>query len=239
MIKFVQLADIDIRGVKPRYFVTGYQGFGLVGYLTTRHLVQELKMRRVGFIQTRYMPEVTLFKSGIGLQYPFEVYVGDSVIALLNNAIPHERERTAYVEFVIELIKEAGVEEILLVGGLDSNLRESENETYRWIPIGETKIKLPGRILEERHVIGPLALTMMLAEAHGLSGATILPFTEMYRPDPKASAVAVEVISGLLGMSIDTSKLLEEASLIEAIEAERKKIEEMLEGEKKQKLTYI
>lgn len=238
-MKFVQLGDTDIRTARARYFVTGYQGFGLVGYLTTRHLVQELKMKRVGFIRTRYMPEVTLFKNGIGLQYPFEIYYGDGVMVLLNNAMPHERERTSYVEFVIELIKEVGVDEILLVGGLDSNLRESEGETYRWIPIGETRIKLPGKILEERHVIGPLALTMMLAEAHGLRGVTILPFTEMYRPDPKASAVAVEVISELLGVGIDTSKLLEEASLIEAIEAERKKMEEMLEGEKKQKLTYI
>ncbi|MCY0867969.1 MAG: PAC2 family protein [Desulfurococcus sp.] len=243
MISFIKTSDVDLRSLKQAFLVTGYQGFGMVGYLTTRHIVRELKLRRIGFIKTRYMPEFTFYTREHGLVYPFEVYAGEaggrSLLVVLHNATPVERERTMYAEYLASFARELGVEEVVLVGGLDPSLREG-NEKYRWIPIGETSIKLNARILEERYVIGPLASTMMFMQAYGLKGATILPYTELYRPDPRASIVAVEVLSEVLNVKIGTSTLEEEALMIEAIESEKEKIEKALEeGERRSRLSYI
>jgi uncharacterized protein len=243
-ISFVKTSELDLRELSPSYFITGYQGFGMLGYLTTRHIVRELKLQKIGFIKTRYMPEFTMYSRERGLMYPFEVYAGkigsNNAVIVLHNATPSEKERTSYTEYFAKLARDIGAKEVILVGGLDPSLREDVNEKYRWIPIGNTGIKLNAKLLEERHVIGPLALTMMFMNAYGLSGVTILAYTELYRPDPKASAVAVEVISSILGVEIDTSSLLEEASLIEAIEAEREKVEKAIEeSEKKSRLSYI
>jgi len=244
MISFNKIVNVDLKELKPRYFITGYQGFGMVGYLTTRHVIRELKLQKVGFIKTRYMPEFTLYNKDSGLMYPFEVYAGrageNNIVAVLHNATPVERERTLYADYLAFLAKELGVEEVILIGGLDPSLREDELEKYRWIPIGNTSIKLDAKLLEDRHVIGPLALTMIFMNAYGLKGVTLLSYTELYRPDPKASAVAVDVLSEILGVKIDTSTLLEEASIIEAIEAEREKVEKAIEeSEKKTRLSYI
>ncbi|MEM4889503.1 MAG: proteasome assembly chaperone family protein, partial [Thermosphaera sp.] len=70
----------------------------------------------------------------------------------------------------------------------------------------------------------------------------ILSYTDLYKPDPRASAVAVEIIGELINAKIDTSSLLEEAKIIDAIEMEREKIEKAMEGElseKKSRLSYI
>ncbi|MEM1706303.1 MAG: PAC2 family protein [Thermosphaera sp.] len=244
-IRIIPLKPIDRKLFENALFITGYQGFGMVGYLTTRHLVRELKLEKIGFIKTRHMPEVTLYGEG-GLLYPFELYAGEAsgrkILVLLNNAVPHIHERTDYAEFTALLMKAFKVEEAILVGGLDPSLKEDENERYRWIPIGATKISLNAPVLKNRHVIGPLALTMMFVEAYGLKGVVILSYTDLYKPDPRASAVAVEIIGELINAKIDTSSLLEEAKIIDAIEMEREKIEKAMEGElseKKSRLSYI
>jgi len=148
--------------------------------------------------------------------------------------------KQAYVEFLVSLVKEWRIREAILIGGLNQDLREESNEQYRWIPINNPSIKLDAKILEERNVIGALALAMMFLQAEGLNGIVILPFTEPYRPDPRASAVAVEVISKILGVEINIQRLIEEATIIEAIEAEKERIEKaMEEAEKKSRLSYI
>ncbi|QOR94559.1 proteasome assembly chaperone family protein [Thermosphaera chiliense] len=244
-IKIIPLKSLDKSLFENALFITGYQGFGMVGYLTTRHLVRELKLEKIGLIRTKHMPEVTLYGDG-GLLYPFELYAGEvsgrKVLVLLNNAVPHIHERTDYAEFAASLMKAFKVDEAVLVGGLDPSLKESEDEKYRWIPIGRTRISLNAPILKNRHVIGPLALTMMFVEAYGLNGVVVLAYTDLYKPDPRASAVAVEIVGELLNTKIDTSSLLEEAKIIDAIEMEREKIEKAMESElaeKKSRLSYI
>lgn len=244
-MKYIPLVELDPSMIRGSYFITGYQGFGLVGYLTTLHLVRELNLERIGFIKTSRMPDFTFYTRRYGVQYPFEVYFGDTggkkIIVVLNNGTPVPRERTMYAEHLAQLAKEFRTQEVILIGGLSSELRESPDEKYRWIPINNTSIDMSdAKILEERHVIGPLALTIMFMQAYGLKGVVILPFTEPHRPDPKASAVAVEVISRILGVEISIRRLIEEASIIEAIEQERARIEKAIEeSERKSRLTYI
>ncbi len=243
-IKFIPLTSISREELADSLLITGFHGFGLVGYLTTLHLVRELNLKRIGFIKTKYMPEVTMYSRDVGIRYPFEVYhgvVGDKkVLIVLHNEMPVDREKTAYVEHLVSLVKEWRVREAILIGGLNQDLREEPNEQYRWIPINNPSIKLDAKILEERNVIGALALAMMFLQAEGLNGIVILPFTEPYRPDPRASAVAVEVISKILGVEINIQRLIEEATIIEAIEAEKERIEKaMEEAEKKSRLSYI
>jgi len=227
-----RIGDSELEGA---VFITGFQGFGMVGYLTTRHIVQELKLKKIGFIKTRYMPELTFYTEDVGITYPFELYYGSvngkKLVVLLNNATPHKRERTEYAEFVAKWVRENKISYAILVGGLDPSIRESSDEKYRWIPISGYKIALNAPILSEKYVIGPLALMIMFMNAYNIFGVAIFSYTDLYRPDPRASAVAVEVISRILGIEISVKKLLEEAAIIEAIEEEGKKLLKTVEGE--------
>jgi len=229
------LRRIDRKEFEGAVFITGYQGFGMVGYLASRHIAYELKLERIGFIKTRYMPETTFYNESRGVAYPFELYygvIGDKkLLVLVNHATPHPRERTIYAEFIGRWLKENGVLKTILIGGLDPAIREKSDEKYRWIPLGDAGIKLDAPILSDRYVIGPLALTMMFTHAYGIPGIVILTYTELYRPDPRASAVAVEVIGKILEIEIDTKKLIEEASIIEALEKERERLAKTIEGE--------
>ncbi len=234
-IRLFMLEDIDKKELEGSVFITGYQGFGMVGYLTSRHIALELGLKRIGFIRTLYFPEATFYKRGIGIIYPFELYhgeVGDrKLLVLINHGIPHVRERTNFAEFLGKMARDMGVSEAILVGGLDPAIKESEDEEYRWIPVGRTERKLDAPLLEEKHVIGPLALTIMFMNAYHIPGVAIFSYADLYRPDPKATIVAVNVISGLLGIRIGTGKLAEEIKIIEEVEKKREEIMKALEGE--------
>ncbi len=212
-------------------FITGYTGFGLVGYLASRHIAYKLDMVRIGFIETRYMPETTFYISKYGIIYPFELYFkevdnGLKLVVLVNHTIPDTRERALYVKTVSKWVRDIGVCKAILIGGLDPAIRERPSEKYRWIPIGGFNEKLSAPILEERYVVGPLALTMMYLNAYKVPGVVLLSYAEPYRPDPRATAIIVSEISRLLDIPIDVGDLYEEAKSMERIES---KMEELLE----------
>ena len=244
-IKFVPLTDITKNELAGSLFITGFHGFGLVGYLTTLHIVQELGLRKIGFIKTSYMPEVTMYTKSGDIQYPFEIYYRvvskNKLVVALHNDMPIDRERVAYVEFLAKLVKDWRVREAILIGGLSQELREDPSEKFRWIPINTPSITFnDAKILEGRYVIGALALLMMFLRAYGVNGVVILPFAEPRRLDPRASAIAVDIIAKMLGVEISVQRLIEEASIIEAIEAEREKVEKAVEeAEKRSRLSYI
>lgn len=246
MIKYIPLVnDTRLEDFKDAYFITGYQGFGLVGYLTTRYLVKELRLKKTGFIKTRYMPEVTMYSKDLDILFPFEIYAGtvgsNNVIVVLHNQLPLERERSQYAEYLAKLAKGLAVKEVILVGGVSLELKEDLNEEYRWIPINNTEIVInDAKILEDRVIIGPLALTLMYMKAYDLKGAVLLSFTDPYMPNPKAAAVVVKILSRILGVEIDVLSLIEEAAMIEALEAKRERLEKAIEeSEKKTRLTYM
>lgn len=228
------LKDIALNELAGSTFITGYPGFGLVGYITSRYVVTELRLEKIGFIKTKHMAEVTYYSRELGLVYPYELYYGKingkGILVLLNHTLPHERERTEYVETVCKWLKGIEVSRSILVGGLDPSVREKEDETYRWLAIAGFDVELDAPRLIEKYVIGPLALTMIFMEAYRIPSVVILSYTELYRPDPRASAVVVNVISKLLNVEIDAKKLLEEASIIEALE-EKKELMKSMEKE--------
>ncbi len=207
--------------------VTGFRGFGAVGYIATTHLVEALKLRRLGYIVTRYMPEFVTRGEDGGIVAPFEIYgsAEKKLLVLVNHDIPLERERDAYAEAVILYARKAGLEKGIFIGGFDARFRKG-SEKFRWLASGGCGVSFEEPVIDkDLYVVGPLALLILYSEIHGFPAVTILPYTETARPDPAAAAVAVEVVSRLVGIGVDVSKLMEMA----------RKIEELIERVEQQK----
>ena len=215
------------------FFVTGFKGFGAVGYITTLHIVEKLGCRRSGFIVTKYMPEeATLDKNG-SIVAAFTLYgcqaSDKKLLVLVNHDIPLPQERMRFANAVIEFLTHIGVKEAVLVGGFDSRFRRGEEE-LRWLHTSTYSRKLDAPLMDQGlYVVGPLALLLVAAEARGYPAAAILPYAEAARPDPRAAAVAVRTIGSLYGVEVGVEDLLEEARKIEEmiIEMEKQQREAM------------
>ncbi|HIQ11190.1 MAG TPA: proteasome assembly chaperone family protein [Pyrodictium sp.] len=209
----------EFKEAENSVFISGFKGYGMVGYITVVHIVEHLGCERAGIVVTKYMPEaITVDKSGI--VSPFELYVCRgtdkvSIMALVNHDLPDVRERTRYADAIIRWAANIGVNEAVFFGGFDARYRTGD-EKLRWVATSMWTKKLKEPKMESGlYIIGPLALFTLFSEIYKLPALVILPYAETSRPDPRAAAIAVETFAKLYGLNIDTKELYEKARLIE------------------------
>ncbi|MEM4672456.1 MAG: PAC2 family protein [Sulfolobales archaeon] len=206
---------------KNPILITGFPGFGATGYITTKYIVETLRLKRIGFIITRFMPDTISIEPEIRFSFPHEIYSDQEgkLFVLVNQAVPPPVDKDAFAETVVKWAYKNNFSEMILVGGLDSEVRRSPEDQLRWIGNSYSK-----RVLEEPQmdrglmIVGPLATLLMYSEIIGLPAIAILPYAERNRPDPRASAIAVSKIAKILNMEIDVSELLKHAETIEVLE---------------------
>ena len=214
-------------GKTPKSFentvmVTGFMGFGLVGYITIDFLVTKLKPEKIGYVVTKYMPDQVSYSDERGLELPFEMYYlkrdeGKSLLILHNRWVPHPVDRFAYARFVVKWAKKRNVEALYAFGGLDNSYKEDPNERLRWVKTSSYEGPLPEAkpMKGGLKVVGPLAHLLEAAEIWGLPALALLPFCESTRQDPRASAIGLEEFAKIIGMKLDTAELMEKAEQIE------------------------
>lgn len=219
---------------KNPIFITGFPGFGATGYITTRFLVEALKMKRIGFVMTKYMPDTVIIDPEQRFNFPHEIYSGldGKVIVLVNQTVPSPMEKDEFAESLVKWVHRNNFSEMLLVGGLDAEIRRSSDEYMRWIGNKYCKRTLEEPLMDKGLVIvGPLATLLMYSEIIGVPALAILPYAERNRPDPRAAAVAVSKIAKILNTEIDVSELIKHAEAIEVLERKiRSEIESTREG---------
>jgi len=204
---------------RKRVLVTGFPGFGAVGFLTTKFMIDKLKMRRIGFVKTPVVPDITSLED-YGLSLPHEVFInkeGD-IAVLLNRVNPIKSKMNSFVSSFLDLVRTLDVDEVVLVGGLDSRFREG-NEEFRWLRTSSSRRELEAPLfVKGPFIIGPLASLLVVCELENVPAIAIFPYTEPESLDHRAAATAIKVIGSIVGISIDVSELLKYAEAMERIE---------------------
>ncbi len=218
---------------RPRRFITGFAGLGMVGYLVVHHLVQALPCRRIGYVRLMREPPFTAYiTSREFLSTPIELYHcqnGDLVIA-----VPHWdgdfmfRFADIIARALAQWVYLNGFEEAILFGGLDNRLRGGDPSDFRVACTSAWRSKMPSWFKEMElnyAIVGPLAVLLNEFERLGVPAVSILPYAEPLRADPNAAIVAIQVLEHLTGISVNIDRLRE---LAEAVEREIKEIQESL-----------
>lgn len=218
--------------------ITGFPGFGAVGYITTRYIVEAMKLKRIGYVITKYMPDVVSIEGDRRFSFPHEIYSrdGSGLIVLVNSIVPNIHERVEFAESIVRWSIENKINEILLIGGLDPSVRRSQDDILRWTGNSWGKRVLKEPTMDRGLIIvGPLAIILMFTEILGQPATVILPYAERERPDPRAASVAVKKISEIFGVEIDIQDLIKHAETMEEIE---RKIREHMEIPEKRVTGY-
>ena len=226
--------------VRGKVLLAGFHGIGYVGWLAIRHLVRELKARRVGFLYTPYMPPYV--RAGKGVVTPYEFYECDDLLIFLPNMPLSARDLIPVPAAVSEYVVEGGASRAVLLGGLDESFKEEGDEAFRYVATskyveryGEALSKTGGRELEEGlYVFGPLAVMLTVFEANGFPAVALLPYANPARPDPRAAAEALKVASRILGLEVSVEQLREEEEMLRReVEEAKKRLEEMTRLERR------
>ncbi|RLG72747.1 MAG: hypothetical protein DRO11_01495 [Methanobacteriota archaeon] len=213
-VEFVFSEEIDLYKKK---IVTGFHGIGVAGYIAVRHMVEKLDAKSFGHIVLDDMPSVATLLRGKVI-FPYQLYHKDDLVFLLcyapiENAYPFARE-------FVRWLKKSGISEVFIIGGVNKRFRGPSDKDFKVIEVKgvsnrDYTLEYGFEHLEDGlNIVGPLATTLAMCEFEGLPALAILPYAEDH-PDSRAAAVAIEVLSEILGLDIDVEELIRDAERIE------------------------
>lgn len=217
-IEFVMNESEQASNLQGCTLLTGFYGIGKIGFIVINHMVQKLGAERIGCVLTEYMPPFISVKEE-KLVLPFEIYRSGNLIFLAAFFEPYKYEHRPFARAVVNWARESGMTNMLLVGGLDSRLRNDEEVLARAVyttayKTMKTDVKIP--LLDEGlYVTGPLALLLLYCEVFEFPAIGVLPYAERSRPDPIGASHAVEIINDLLNTNCGVEELIKEAENIE------------------------
>lgn len=214
--------------------ISGFYGIGKVGFIAVNHMVAALNARLIGYIVTDFLPPFLSVKDE-RLVLPFEIYRYEDIIFINAYFEPYKLEHRSFAEQVVNWCEANKLEQLLLVGGLDSRLRVDEEVLAKGVFTSKYKKLYPDVKLdlmdEGLFITGPMALILMYSEIRQYPAIGIMPYAERSRPDPIAASHAVELINDLLGLDCGIDELIQEA---ESIENEIQSMEGVLEEDREE-----
>ena len=189
----------------------GFVGAGLVGPIAITHIIEQLDMKEIAVMRSKYLPPSTVFMKG-RLRHPFRFYADEkgTVCAIICEITLRMEGLYSLVSTILDWATSKGSKEIVILDGVASN--EHDNKAYcaaeedlvrtmadrdiSMIPQGFIT-GLPGGILNECLV-------------REIQGITLLAKANKTSPDPVASATLIEALNRFYFMNIDTTELKEE-----------------------------
>jgi uncharacterized protein len=231
-VEFVlRSGEEDISGCT---LISGFYGIGKVGFIAVNHMVQTLKARLIGYIVTDFLPPFLSVKDE-RLVLPFEIYRYEDIILINAYFEPYKLEHRSFAQEVVNWSLKNLIEQIILIGGLDSRLRVDEEVLAKAVYTSKYKTmsgKTQLDMMDEGlFITGPMALLLMYSEINQYPAIGIMPYAERSRPDPIAASHAVEIINDLLGLECGIDELIQEA---ESIENEIQSMEGVLEEDREE-----
>ncbi len=214
--------------VEDAVVLEGSPGVGLIGNIVGWLLVEDLKMREIGYIDSKYFPPLAVLYRGVAI-HPFRIYEGEGIVLFLSdfilppavvydmtNAIVEWMERNRSRELITfnSMVVREKSQPVAGAGNSQDAIQRLADLGIPIVPFGNLN-GISGTLLT-RCAVRDIPASCLFAEI-------LNPY-----PDPRAAAAVVDVLNSILGTSIDPEPLLQEA---QAIESRLKKLAETVQGE--------
>jgi len=207
----------NISTLKGATIITGFRGFGMVGYLVSKYVALGTGSEKIGFIIAKPMPPMLLVEED-SIGFPFDIYYSKeyNILTIVNRALPEKENADQYTRAIAEFAARIGSRLMVLAGGLNKNfMEESDAYKYRYLKnsFADNTIQLDAPQMEKGlGVMGPLALLFIYSEYYRVPSVVILPYSAVEDVDYDAAIRGIRIIGEkILQRPVDTSLIEKEA----------------------------
>ena len=228
MITKTECCTIKSEDIEDAVVLEGSPGGGLIGNIIGWLLVEDLKMKEIGYIESKYFPPLAVLYKGVAL-HPFRIYEAEGLVLFLSDFIVPPNVVYDMTSSIVDWMDKNNSKELITFNSMvvreksqaTAAAGNSEDSTKRLEDMG-----LP--ILPFGNING-LSGTLLTQCASKNIPASCL-FAEILNPypDPRAAAGVVDTLNTMLDISIDPDPLLQEA---QEIESRLKKLAETVQNE--------
>ena len=196
----------------------GFPDVGLVGVIAAAHLVEELELTEVAYLDSKLLPPVIVLHEGLP-HSSIRIFGKNGVLlAISETPIPAEIVQPI-MHSLIDWCKSKNVKMMISLSGLPIQDRQ-ETQELKVFAAGSTPemLKLAQdkkiEILMEGYMVGPQALMLYHSASIGLPALTLLGQCFFNYPDPEAAAAVLKELANITGLKVNVEKLLEKGEEI-------------------------
>ena len=200
---------------KIKKLIIGFPDVGLVGLITSMHIIESLEMKEIGYVESELLPPLIVLHDGI-FQSPLRIYYKDE-LAVLVSEIPITSSMINEIsKEILKLIVEMKIETTLLIYGIPvPNRMQIEEPTIFNNGTNPKTVSLIKekdlKFIDTGVISGVYAPIIWESQKQQLSTIAVGAESFLQYPDPAAAANAINVINSLLGLNIDVKLLKEKA----------------------------
>jgi uncharacterized protein (TIGR00162 family) len=260
-----KIVEFERPKLKNPIFVEGLPGIGNVGRIAAGYLVEELKAKKFAeLFSSHFMPFVLLHENSSVHVLKNEFYYWkakasnqrDLIILIGDSQSIDPEGHYEIVETILEYLQKLGVKEIFALAGLSIGEEKEKPKVVGAVSDPELIKKYEKYEIDFQSVnkvgtiVGASGLFIGLGKNRGMKGVCLLGETVGFPiiPDPKSAEAVLNVLTKILNIKIDTSRLgkkvKEMEELIKKVEdVQKKALGQLLappeKTGKKEELTYI
>ena len=208
------------RGGQP-VLVCGLPGSGYVGKLAADHLVTSFKLKKVAeYTSAAFPPQVSVKEDGTVDPPKGELFFArtkgrKSLMVFTADAQPTTSEGEYELsDAVIRFAKKCGVKKVYTLAAYITGSFSKSPKVYGAGTSKEMADSLSGNgvtLMKDGGISGMNGVLIGMGALRGLEGACLLGETSGYVVDATASKAVLELLSKVLGIPVDTSRLEEKA----------------------------
>ena len=202
--------------IEDAIVLEGSPGAGLIGNIIGWLLVDYLKMREIGYVESKYFPPLAVLYRGITL-HPFRIYEGNGLVLFLSDFIVPQGVIFDMTNSIVDWMEKNNSKELVTFNS--AIVREKKNPVGAVANSTEALDKLKEKdlpILQLGNINGISGTLLTQTAQKNIPATCILAETLTQYPDPRAAAEVVQGLNKLLDIEIDYDPLVQEAQEIEA-----------------------
>lgn len=213
--QFVKIISEPLKSKNPTV-IGGFPGIGLVGNISCQHIIEELKMKYMGSIDSRYFPPLAVLFNGIVFM-PVRIYESakEEIVVVISDIPIHPTASYDISKVFIDWVQAINAKTVVSIAGIATATGERRVFGGATNPELLENIKDKTEIFQVGTISGISGSIMTECFLRGLPAVSLLGETPGPNPDPRAAVQVIIVLNKIYGLSIDTEKLLSQAEQIE------------------------
>lgn len=211
-----ECCQIVSEDVEDAIILEGSPELGLIGNILGWLLVEQLDMKLIGFVDSKYFPPLAVLYNGITM-HPFRIYSTDGIVLFLSDFIIPPAVTYDMANAIVDWAEKNNSKEILTFNSVV--VREKTGQiagagNSEDVIKSLSDIDIP--IMPFGNLNGLSGTLMIRSKIKGIPASCLFAEVLNQYPDPRAAANMVQTLNKKLNINVDPDPLLKEAEEIES-----------------------
>ena len=196
----------------------GFPDVGLVGVIAASHLISDLDLTEVAYMDSKLLPPLIVLHEGLP-HSPIRIFGNHNILLAVSETAISADTIYPVMHALIDWGRSKNVKMMISMSGIPVQDRQ-DIEKLKVFAAASSPEKLKVvqdkglEVLKEGYMVGPQAVMMQYCANTGVPAITLLAQCFFKYPDPEAAAALLKELTNVAGIKVDISKLLEKGEEI-------------------------